>query len=137
VPSPYDLTAGQPLEPATFTISQREARQYIEAVGDASARYHNPDAPLPPMLLAARGLQVLMAQVEIPGGTVHGGQECEFFRQSYPGEELRLTASVPRAASRQGQRFVTLELAIFADDAPVCRCRSLLIMPSADPRVEV
>lgn len=131
--NPFDLTVGQALAPATFTISQGEARHYIEAVGDISARYLHAGAPLPPMLLAARGLQLLMAQVEIPGGTVHGGQECEFFQPTYPGKELRLTASVPRAATRQGQRFVTLEMAIFESDAPVCRGRALLIVPSAEP----
>jgi hypothetical protein len=131
--NPFDLTVGQALEPATFTISQHEARAYIEAVGDASARYQQPDAPLPPMLLAARGLQLLMGQVEVPGGTVHGGQECEFFQPAYAGKEMRLTALVPRVATRQGQRFVTLEMAIFADDAPVCRGRALLIIPPVEP----
>lgn len=135
--SPFDLTAGQVLASAVFTISPAEARAYVQAVGDGSGRYHPVDAPLPPMLLAARGLQLLMAQVDIPGGTVHGGQEGEFFRPVYPGAALRLTASVPRAATRQGQRFVTLEMTIFEGDSPVCRGRALLIVPPAEPAYQV
>lgn len=127
--SPFDLSPGQTLAPATFTITAEEARAYIRAVDDTSVLHHEAAAPLPPMLLAARGLQLLMRQVELPAGTVHGGQECEFLQPAYSGHELRLTASVPRAATRQGQRFVTLEMHVFAGVAPVFRGRSSLIVP--------
>jgi hypothetical protein len=128
--SPFDLTPGQPLAPATFTITMKEARAYVQAVGDTSAVYQQAAAPLPPLLLAARGLQLLMAQVEIPPGTVHGSQECEFFQSAYAGRPLNLTASVPRAATRQGQRFVTLEMEVFDGEALVCRGRAALIIPA-------
>jgi len=130
--SPFDLTPAQPLAPATFTVTAEEARAYIQAVGDTSALYQQTAAPLPPLLLAARGLQLLMVQVEIPAGTVHGGQECEFLQPAYAGRELNLTASVPRAATRHGQRFVTLEMHIFDGAAPVCSGRASLIVPLSD-----
>jgi acyl dehydratase len=127
--NPFTLTPGQPLSPATFAITPEEARAYAQAVGDASALYRRPEAPLPPLLLAARALRLLMAQVDIPPGTVHGGQDCEFFQAAYAGRDLRLTASVPRAATRQGQRFLTLELELRAGEALICRGRALLIVP--------
>jgi hypothetical protein len=128
--SPFDLTPGQPLAPMTFTITADEARAYLQAVGDTSALYQQAPAPLPPLLLAARGLQLLMAQVEIPPGTVHGSQECEFFQPASAGQPLNLTASVPRAATRQGQRFVTLEMELFDGGTLVCRGRAALIIPA-------
>jgi len=91
--SPFDLTPGHALAPVTFVITAEEARAYIQAVDDTSVLYHQAAAPLPPLLLAARGLQLLMAQVEIPAGTVHGGQECEFLQPTYADRELRLTVS--------------------------------------------
>jgi hypothetical protein len=130
--SPFDLTPGHALAPVTFVITAEEARAYIQAVDDTSVLYHQAAAPLPPLLLAARGLQLLMAQVEIPAGTVHGGQECEFLQPTYADRELRLTVSAPRAATRQGQRFVTLEMHIFDGAAPVCRARASLIVPLSD-----
>ncbi|MGI8913803.1 MAG: hypothetical protein ACR2JY_08465 [Chloroflexota bacterium] len=129
--SPFDLKASQLLAPASFTITPEEARAYLEAVDDRSALYQQTTAPLPPLLLAARALQLLMAQVELPPGTVHGGQESEFFQAAYAGRPLRLTASVPRAATRQGQRFVTLEMEVFDGDVLLCRGRASLIIPGA------
>lgn len=128
--SPFELAPGQALAPVTFTITAAEAGAYVQAVGDSSALYQQAMAPLPPLLLAARGLQLLMAQVEIPAGTVHGGQECEFFHPTYAGRPLHLTASVPRASTRQGQRFVTLEMEVREGEALVCRGRAALIIPA-------
>lgn len=127
--SAFDLTAGQQLEPMTFTVTPSAARAYLEAVGDTADLYNAATAPLPPLLLVAHSLPLLMQQLHIPPGTVHGGQEGEFLQPVFPGHQLRLAATVGRAATRQGQRFLALELEFFDGDSLVCRGRTSLVVP--------
>ena len=123
------LPAGHRFPPLAFTVSVAEARAYRAAVEDAVS---DPDeAPLPPLLLIARALRLLLERTGLPPGTVHGGQEAEFLRPVRPGQPLRLEAALPRAATRQGMRLVTLETTVLAEDgAPVCRGRATLIVPA-------
>jgi hypothetical protein len=129
VPSVFDLTAGQQLEATTFTITPAAVRAYLDAVGDASSLYDADSAPLPPLLLVAHSLPLLMHDLHIPPGTVHGGQEGEFLQPVCAGCDLRLVAVVGRTATRRGQRFLALELEFFDGDRLVCRGRTSLIVP--------
>lgn len=123
------LPAGYRFPPLAFTVTPAEADAYRQAVGDESALFSAADAPLPPLLLVARALRLVMEQVGLPPGTLHGGQEGEFLRPAQAGRTLRLEASAPRAATRQGMRFITLETSVFQGDSAICRGRATLIVP--------
>ncbi len=126
---PATLSAGHQFPRHSFSVTGEEVRQYLEAVGDQWPGYAQLDAVAPPLFLIAKGLGMLLAAIGLPPGSVHGSQECEFVHPVRPGTELVLEAGVTRAATRQGQRFVTVEMAAREDDMLVCRGRALLIIP--------
>lgn len=129
--SPLEIAPGRRFLPVTFRLTPAEVRAYRQAIGDAPGNEKDEEAPVPPLLLAARALHLLMAQVAIPAGTVHGGQECEFLAAVYADRELRLEASAPRAAIRRGQCFLTLEMDVADERGVLCRGRASLIIPIA------
>jgi hypothetical protein len=127
---PLTLAAGYQFRRSAFAVTATEARAYLQAVDDRWSGYALPGAPVPPLLLIAKGLGRLMAEIGLPPGSIHGSQECAFLRATPPSTPLLLQAEVSRAATRQGQRFITVDLTVHDGDQAVCRGRALLIIPA-------
>ena len=140
---PFTLQAGHQFTAATVVISAAEARAYLEAVGDATAVHRGdagvpsgvPSGPLPPLLLIAHGIRALMSELDVRPGTVHVAQELENVRPAFAAQLLRYEASVSRATTRQGARFLVVDVTIFAIQGPVCRGRTTLVIPQGAPGV--
>jgi capsular polysaccharide biosynthesis protein len=123
------LTAGHRFAPVQVVVTAEEVQRYLQVVGDDAALYQEPAAPVPPLLLLARALAHLMEQVELRPGSIHGGQDCEFLGRAAAGRPLTLETSVERAATRQGQRILVVEMLLRDAEAELLRSRATLLVP--------
>ena len=126
---PFTLQPGHQFAAATLVIGAAEARAYLDAIGDSSELYAGDSAPLPPLLLIARGIRLLMSELDVRPGTVHGAQEVESLRPVVAGQTLRYEAGVSRATTRQGARFLAVDVTVLDAQGPVCRGRTTLLVP--------
>lgn len=105
------LVPQQVISTRTFRLDAETVSRYIEAVGDSSL----PDdgrAYVPPMAIAALGLRGVIADLAIPGGTLHLGQELEFLRAVRVGEALECRATLLQNSLRGQWRFMVVQLQV-------------------------
>jgi acyl dehydratase len=108
------LDTGQELSDKTYVLDAPTVERYIGAVGDRSGMYQpTADRPVVPvMALAALGLRGVVADLGIPDGTVHAGQELEFSGAVRIGDVLRCRAVLSQNAVRGETRLVSLQLSV-------------------------
>ena len=70
------------------------------------------EEPVKLMKLPAFLTKVLISPLEIPGGTLHAGQEIEFTRAISIGENLRCSATLLQNSVRGDWRFVVVQLQV-------------------------
>ena len=123
------LKVGQQLTSRTFVLEREAVAAYISAVEDASPLYA--DGRLaPPTTVAALGLKGILEDLEVPGGTVHLGQELEFLEAVEIGESLTCNATIAQNSVRGQWRFLSVAVEVNAGDArPVLKGRSTIILP--------
>ena len=74
------LEIGNIISDQKYTLTQKEIELYLKSVQDDSDRLFN-DSGIelaPPMSIAALSLRGVVNDLQIPGGTLHVGQEMEF-----------------------------------------------------------
>ena len=130
---PSRLTPGVVVSHRRFELDARTIREYAAAVDDASPVQVDAEDEArlaPPMAVAALMLRGVVNDLDMPGGTLHTGQELEFVRTVRAGDELDCTATVARSSVRGGRWFVVFNLA--AEDGEgrtVLTGTSTLMMP--------
>ncbi len=123
------LKAGQQLTSRTFTLERETVAAYISAVEDASPLYAD-DQWAPPTTVAALGLKGILEELQIPGGTVHLGQELEFLEAVEIGESLTCNASIVQNSVRGQWRFLSVAVEVNAGNGrPVLKGRSTIMVP--------
>ena len=113
--------------PASFTIDGGRLRAYLDAIGDAGTYG---DA-VPPLCAVALGLEALQAEVELPEGSLHTGQEVEQSAALLADEALTMTARVAQRSERQGFVITVLEFEISTIDGVALRARTTIMAPGA------
>ena len=109
---PCKLAPGDIVSRRRFELDADTIRDYVAAVDDGSS-VQDGGAPLaPPMAVAALMLRGVVSDLELPGGTLHTGQELEFARTVRAGDELDCTATVAQSSVRGGRRFVVFRLTV-------------------------
>ena len=85
------LKTGNEISDQTYTLSKKEVDLYLEAVQDQSKREFDESGIelSPPMAIAALSLRGVVNDLQIPGGTLHVGQEMSFQNSVQFGETLR------------------------------------------------
>ena len=108
------LETGQELSDKSYVLDAQTVERYIGAVGDGSGIYQPADdRPIvPAMAVAALGLRGIVADLGIPEGTVHAGQELEFSASVRVGDALRCRADLSQNALRGETRLVSLRLTV-------------------------
>lgn len=122
-----DLPRGHELAPATFTVTPRQVRAYLDAVGDAGSYG---DA-VPPLAAVAFALQALQERITLPDGSLHTGQEVEHHGILVAGAPLTLTGRVAQRSERQGMVISVLEYEISAPDGGSVRARTTVMAPAS------
>ena len=102
------LSSGQSISKRAFRLDSEAVRQYVSAVSDVALERGS--AHVPPMCLAAMSLRGVIDDLQIPGGTVHAGQELQFLAEVEVGEELICEAVLAQNSVRGEWRFLVVEL---------------------------
>jgi acyl dehydratase len=94
--------------------------RYVDAVGDQTAGASALDAGggaryAPAMAVAAIAVRGVVNDLQIPGGTLHLGQEVEFVDAVRIGETLTCRATLAQNSVRGGQRILVVMLAVEGD----------------------
>ena len=126
------LETGQELSDKSYVLDAQTVERYIGTVEDGSGIYQPADdRPIvPAMAVAALGLRGIVADLGIPEGTVHAGQELEFSDAVRVGDVLRCRAVLSQNAVRGETRLVSLRLTV-EDGAgrQVMSGKTTLLMP--------
>ena len=126
------LVRGDTLPPVPLDISAADVRAYLDATGEDPARW--PDF-VPPIMLDALMLGVLLEQAELLPGLMHTGQEHQSHRPVRIGEPLSVQFIVISNAVRAGATFAVFEAEARAGDEVVATTRSSVMSPKAGDTV--
>ena len=127
------LETGSKVSDQKYTLTQKEVDLYLDAVQDDSVRHTvNSGTELePPMALAALSLRGVVIDLQIPGGTLHVGQEMEFKNPVRVGENLRCIASLASNNIRGDWRFMVVNLSVLRSSGDeVMEGKSTIMLPA-------
>jgi acyl dehydratase len=108
------LSLGQTVSSQTFLLDAETVSRYVRAVEDSSpiatSEY------VPPMAVAALSVRGVVNDLQIPGGTLHLGQEVEFFEAIRVGESINCSAELAQNSLRGGSRILVVGLSVTTGD---------------------
>ena len=126
-PRTFDsFTRGEVLPAVPLVIAADDVRAYLDATGEDAARW---DGRVPPVMLSALMLGVLLAQVEIPLGIMHTGQEHEAHRPVQIGEPLTIVVTVTAHSVRRGALMAAFDSEARSGDEVVAVSRTSVMVP--------
>ncbi len=128
-----ELATGQEISNRTCLLDSATVSRYVDAVGDESALPPALDDGelVPPMAVAALTLRGVLADLAIPGGTVHAGQELDFKRAVKVGETLTCRARLVQNSVRGDWRFMVIVLETSdIEGGDVMEGKSTIIVPA-------
>ena len=106
-----------------------EISLYLESVEDSSLSYRQQDT-VPPIALAAYALKGILHEIDLPGGSVHAGQDLSFSRAVAIGETVIFTAKVSQNSLRSGWRYLAIDLSATVEDGySVMEGKSTILIP--------
>ena len=89
-----------------YVLDEAAVSAYVEAVADSTAT----PSTAPPMALAALSLRGVINDLEVPGGTLHVGQEIQFEGSVTPPETL--TCRATQNSVRGDWRFLIVQVEV-------------------------
>jgi hypothetical protein len=117
---------GHEFPAATFSLSTDQVRGYLAAVGDAN----DYGDTVPPLAIAALGLNALQEQIALPEGSLHTGQEVEHAGLARVDEKLRLTGRIAQRSERQGFVISVIEFEVAGEAGVAIRARTTIMAPA-------
>lgn len=127
------LSRGDVLPTVDLTITREDVLAYLDATGESAERWGD---RVPPVMLSALMLATLLAQVEIPQGVMHTGQEHESMRPVRIGEPLTVTVLVSSHAVRRGALMAAFDAEARAGDEVVAVSRASVLVPPPEGATE-
>lgn len=127
------LSRGDVLPTVDLTITREDVLGYLDATGEPAERWGD---RVPPVMLSALMLATLLAQVEIPQGVMHTGQEHESMRPVRIGEPLTVTVLVSSHAVRRGALMAAFDAEARAGDEVVAVSRASVLVPPPEGATE-
>jgi hypothetical protein len=119
------LPRGHELERSEFALLREQVDAYLRATGDATIY----GSAVPPLAILALALTALQAQIWLPKGSLHTGQEVEHVREVDTGDPLTLTGRIAQRAERQGYVISVIELEVSTSDGVALRARTTIMAP--------
>jgi len=124
------LKAGYRISEKQIELSMEDVLLYREATEDNSYEQIS-DYLVPPTAIAALALKGVIEELAIPKGTIHVGQELEFFDTVLAGQKLTFFANLLQNAVRGESRFLSVELNVTNKlGATVMKGKSTILLPS-------
>ena len=127
-----ELIPGQSISRRSYLMDRESIADYLAAVQDESGPINPSDGVdlVPPMSIAALSVGGVVKDLQIPGGSLHVGQEMEFVRVVPVGESLSCEATVKQNLVRGGWRFMVLESEVRdSEGRSVMSGRSTVLVP--------
>ena len=122
------FSSGQSISKRAFRLDRETVREYVSAVSDGTLEQGTSKAP--PMCLAAMSLRGVIDDLQIPGGTVHAGQELQFLAEVEMGEDLTCNAALVQNSVRGEWRFLVVEMETCDSEArTVLMGKSTIMLP--------
>lgn len=115
-----------------WQITADAAREYLDAVGDDLPVYHDAGI-VPPLMLTARVVGLLLDRLSLPDGAIHSLQDVETLGVPRLGITAATTARVDPPRERGGLRFLTVNYNITDADsgADLQRGRTTVLLPAS------
>ncbi|MDC0034884.1 MaoC family dehydratase [Chloroflexi bacterium] len=127
------LETGNTISDQKYTLTQKEIDLYLDSVQDGSERQFSESGIelAPPMAIAALSLRGVVNDLQIPGGTLHVGQEMQFKGSVEVGEDLRCIASIASNNIRGDWRFMTVNLSVLSSsENEILEGKSTIMLPA-------
>ncbi|MDP6798253.1 MAG: MaoC family dehydratase [SAR202 cluster bacterium] len=102
------LSPGQTISRHTYVVDDAMVDRYVDAVQDESHMATERELA-PPMSIAALSLTGVVQDLQIPGGTLHVGQEFQFSAAVSVGATLECVATLKTNSIRGGWRFMVVD----------------------------
>jgi acyl dehydratase len=123
------LSPGQTISRHTYVIDDAMVARYVGAVQDESQTASARDLA-PPMSIAALSLTGVVQDLQIPGGTLHVGQEFQFSGAVSLGATLECVATLKTNSIRGGWRFMVVASVVTdSEDRLVMTGKSTITLP--------
>ncbi|MBI4641128.1 MAG: MaoC family dehydratase [Candidatus Tectomicrobia bacterium] len=109
----YDeIKVGEELEPAEYTISEKEVKEYADKL-DEHHPWHLHDSPFGgkiahPLMTAVDATKLLRTKYSL-AGVVHTKSECEFINPARVGQPIRVTGKIVDKYQRRGRDFIVVD----------------------------
>ena len=127
------LTTDQIVSHHTYQLDEDMVGEYLDAVKDVSDLPLRDDGLLrlaPPMSMAALSLRGVVQDLQIPGGTLHVGQEFEFTKAVTVGSTLECEATLAQNSVRGGMRIMVVTSTVRdGDGVEVMSGKSTIMLP--------
>ena len=126
-----DLEIGTIVSKQSYVLDRKSVQKYILAVQDNTGSTETDSSNLaPPMSIAALSLRGVVNDLNIPGGTLHIGQELSFLKTVAIGMSLECEAVLSSNSVRGDFRFMVVDLSV-EDDVKehVMKGKSTIMLP--------
>ena len=126
-----ELEIGTIVSKQSYVLDRESVQKYILAVEDSSFSTVAESSNIaPPMSIAALSLRGVVNDLNIPGGTLHIGQELSFLKTVPVGIYLECEAVLSSNSVRGDFRFMVVDLSV-RDDVKehVMKGKSTIMLP--------
>ena len=126
-----DLEIGTIVSKQSYVLDRESVQKYILAVEDSTFSTVAESSNIaPPMSIAALSLRGVVNDLNIPGGTLHIGQELSFLKTVPVGMYLECEAVLSSNSVRGDFRFMVVDLSV-RDDVKehVMKGKSTIMLP--------
>ena len=128
-----DLQAGQEISRHSYRVDEGMVSDYVAAVQDDNPVLYDENCSqlVPAMAVAALSIRGVVQDLQIPGGTLHAGQEFEFMSAVPVGSSLECVATLVQNSVRGEWRFLVVDCHVTSgDDADVMSGKSTIMIPA-------
>ncbi|MED5429567.1 MAG: MaoC family dehydratase [Chloroflexota bacterium] len=126
-----ELEIGTIVSKQSYVLDRESVQKYILAVEDSTFSTVAESSNIaPPMSIAALSLRGVVNDLNIPGGTLHIGQELSFLKTVPVGIYLECEAVLSSNSVRGDFRFMVVDLSVRDDvKEPVMKGKSTIMLP--------
>jgi len=127
-----DLPKGHEFDIGAIDVTLDVIERYLDAVADANAVYRE-SMLAPPLAVGASALGALLDVIELPGGTLHTGQEVDVHGGVPIGTRCSMSGRIAQRSERAGMVIMVIEFAVTPSGAtaPALVGRTTVLAPGA------
>ena len=108
------LVQGQEISHQTYLYDADTVSRYAQVLQDSTKLFSDEDgrALVPAMAVAALSFRGVLDGLQLPGGTIHAGQEFKFLKAVAIGDSLGCSAKLLQNSVRRGLRLMVVGIEV-------------------------